>query len=581
MPNLQYNIEVNGEQAQGAVKSFREQLREASKDVINMSEKFGATSNEAINAAKKVAELRDRIGDAKALTDAYNPDAKFKSLTSSLSGVAGGFGAVQGAMALFGAESDNVQKTLLKVQSAMALSQGLQAIGESIDSFKILASVIRTQVVAAFATLRSAIISTGVLALVAGVGYLISKIIEWTDTTKSAKEAQDALNKSLATQEEYLNLEIKTIERNNKYRLAKLKEQGGTEAEIVKLNKEGQIKILDAYEKDYRKKYELYQKDLTRIKLIEDEEQKKNAEKASDDLRKQLISDDQRLKDLRVQIRVGNLDEKKRQNDEDLQKQIERIEAEIKVVYDGEIQKYEVLKKIREKLGRQEYLDNKKIKQLQKEQQKEDEDAEQEQIDENQKSVLGKFLINKADAIQKGFKLDQDNATATKLIDEATLESKRAQFEILAGFIGNLGSAFEKGTAASKTAAIAEIGINTALGYIQGLDIAQKGAKGTGPLAPFTMPIFYASQVLSIIGAVGKAKQALSQVKGGGSVGSVPSVSSSAPMMPQLPTAQVTQLNQQSINDIGNQAVRAYVIESDVTSSQQRMAAIRQRARFS
>ena len=360
MPNLQYNIEVNGEQAQGAVKSFREQLREASKDVISMSEKFGATSNEAINAAKKVAELRDRIGDAKALTDAYNPDAKFKSLTSSLSGVAGGFGAVQGAMALFGAESDNVQKTLLKVQSAMALSQGLQAIGESIDSFKILASVIRTQVVAAFATLRCAINSTGVLALVAGVGYLISKIIEWTDTTKSATEAQDALNKSLATQEEYLNLEIKTIERNNKYRLAKLKEQGGTEAEIVKLNKEGQIKILEAYEKDYRKKYELYQKDLTRVKLIEDEEQKKNAEKASDDLRKQLISDDQRLRDLRVQIRVDNLNEKKRQTDEDIQKQIERIEAEIKVVYDGEIKRYEVLKTLREKIGKQEYLDNKK-----------------------------------------------------------------------------------------------------------------------------------------------------------------------------------------------------------------------------
>jgi len=581
MPNLQYNIEVNGEQAQGAVKSFREQLREASKDVINMSEKFGATSNEAINAAKKVAELRDRIGDAKALTDAYNPDAKFKALTSSLAGVAGGFGAVQGAMALFGVESDNVQKTLLKVQSAMALSQGLQAIGESIDSFKILASVIRTQVVAAFATLRSAIISTGVLALVAGVGYLISKIIEWTDTTKSAKEAQDALNKSLATQDEYLNLEIKTIERNNKYRLAKLKEQGGTEAQIAKLNNEGQKKILEAYEEDYTTRFEKYKKNLTRIALIEDKEQKKNAEKASDDLRKQLISDDQRLRDLRVQIRVDNLNEKKRQNDEDLQKQIERIESEIKVVYDGEIQKYEVLKKIREKLGRQEYLDNKKIKQLQKEQQKEDEDAEQQQVEDNQKSVLGKFLIAKADTIQKGFKLDQDNAAATKLIDEATLESKRAQFDILTGFIGNLGAAFEQGTAASKTAAIAEIGINTALGYIQGLDIAQKGAKGTGPLAPFTMPIFYASQVLSIIGAVGKAKQALSQVKGGGSVGSIPSVSSSAPMMPQLPTAQVTQLNQQSINDIGNQAVRAYVIESDVTSSQQRMAAIRQRARFS
>jgi hypothetical protein len=61
----------------------------------------------------------------------------------------------------------------------------------------------------------------------------------------------------------------------------------------------------------------------------------------------------------------------------------------------------------------------------------------------------------------------------------------------------------------------------------------------------------------------------------------MPSVSTQAPMMPQLPRAQTTNISQQSINDIGNQAVRAYVVESDVTSNQQRMAAIRQRARFS
>ena len=61
----------------------------------------------------------------------------------------------------------------------------------------------------------------------------------------------------------------------------------------------------------------------------------------------------------------------------------------------------------------------------------------------------------------------------------------------------------------------------------------------------------------------------------------MPSMSSSAPMMPQLPRPTTTNLSQQSINDIGNQAVRAYVIESDVTSNQQRISAIRQRARFS
>ena len=54
----------------------------------------------------------------------------------------------------------------------------------------------------------------------------------------------------------------------------------------------------------------------------------------------------------------------------------------------------------------------------------------------------------------------------------------------------------------------------------------------------------------------------------------------SAPLQPQGQQAQLTQLNQSSINALGNQAVRAYVVETDVTSSQQRIAAIQQRARF-
>jgi hypothetical protein len=242
--NLQYKVEVDGEQAKGAVKSFREQLREASKDVINLSEKFGATSIEAVNAAKKVAELRDRIGDAKSLADAFNPDAKFKAVTASLSGIAGGFGAVQGAMALFGAESENVQKTLLKVQSAMALSQGLQSIGESVDSFKQLGAVIKStsvyqaaynfimgtsvavteaatvstveQTVAleaeavatttvatattgatiALRLFRAALIATGIGALIAGVGLLIEYMSSLSGAAEKARKAQEALNKS-------------------------------------------------------------------------------------------------------------------------------------------------------------------------------------------------------------------------------------------------------------------------------------------------------------------------------------------------------------------------------------------------
>lgn len=124
------------------VKSLKAQLREAQAEVAELSEKFGATSREATQAAKKAAELKDAIGDAKALTDAYNPDAKFNALTQSLGGVLNGFQAFEGALGLVGVEGEAVQETLLKVQSAMALAEGVNGVLESVDAFKTLATQI-------------------------------------------------------------------------------------------------------------------------------------------------------------------------------------------------------------------------------------------------------------------------------------------------------------------------------------------------------------------------------------------------------------------------------------------------------
>jgi hypothetical protein len=128
--------------------SLKSQLKEAQQEVQILSEKFGATSTQAVEAAKSAAILKDKIGDAKALTEAFNPDAKFKALTGSLTGVASGFSVVTGAMGAFGTENKNVEKALLKVQSAMAMAQGLQGIGESIDSFKQLKAVVVSSITA-------------------------------------------------------------------------------------------------------------------------------------------------------------------------------------------------------------------------------------------------------------------------------------------------------------------------------------------------------------------------------------------------------------------------------------------------
>ena len=87
-----------------SVKSLKSQLREAQALVGELSDKFGATSQEAINAAKRAAELKDAIGDAKALTDAFNPDAKFNALSSSIGGALNGFQAFEGALGLVGVD---------------------------------------------------------------------------------------------------------------------------------------------------------------------------------------------------------------------------------------------------------------------------------------------------------------------------------------------------------------------------------------------------------------------------------------------------------------------------------------------
>jgi len=135
-------LQVDSGDANNSVRNFKKELKDAQAEVVALTDKFGATSEQARAAAKRAAELTDAIGDAKQLTDSFNPDQKFKALGASLNGVLGGFTALTGAMGLLGVESEDVQKQLLKVQSALALSQGLNQIGESIQSFKTLGATI-------------------------------------------------------------------------------------------------------------------------------------------------------------------------------------------------------------------------------------------------------------------------------------------------------------------------------------------------------------------------------------------------------------------------------------------------------
>ena len=221
------NITNSIEQSDKATQSLRSQLRQAQADVAELSDKFGATSKEAIEAAKRAGQLKDAIGDAKALTDAFNPDAKFSALSGSLSGVASGFSAVEGSLALAGVQSENLQETMVRLQAAMALSQGLQGLGESIDSFKQMGAVAKN----ALAGIRTGIAATGIGLLLVALGAVVAYWDDIKEAVGGVSSEQEELNTlaqtNLDTEQDKFN--ALSLQENT------LKLQGKSEKDILKM----------------------------------------------------------------------------------------------------------------------------------------------------------------------------------------------------------------------------------------------------------------------------------------------------------------------------------------------------------
>lgn len=125
-----------------ATKSMRTQVKEATMEMYKMAQTYGETSKEAVGAAKKVAELKDVMKSQKDLVDNFDPDQKFKALGASTQLAATGMSAVTSGMALFGDNSKETEKQLLKVQSAMAFSQSISQLSNLGDQYKTLKAVL-------------------------------------------------------------------------------------------------------------------------------------------------------------------------------------------------------------------------------------------------------------------------------------------------------------------------------------------------------------------------------------------------------------------------------------------------------
>ena len=649
-----------------SIKGLKSQLQAATKEADALAAQFGVASEQAIAAAQKVANLKEQVGDVQKNVQALGLN-KFQTFAFMAQGVANGIQAAQGAMALFGAESEDAQKALVKVQGAMAFAQGINSLMEMQKGFGAIANTVKTKVITAFSTLRGALIATGIGALAVGVGLLLAnfeKVSEWIMKSpfgflaKGIGQAVTAITDFLGITSQ-AERDLEKMQKANKKANDELGRQievltalGGKEKEIYlakKLQAENELNDLRAALKtkgkltdeewakfnDLKNKqkvltieYGNFEKQQAEKKKKEDEAAAKEAaQKAQENYKKNIENERKALQDLaeerRKQLELNAKDERaladiKYTNDLErlkVAKKSDLAQENLTATAKKAIQdKYAVL----EVNAKSEH--DKKIAELDKKAQDE-RLKQQEEFEKNRKELTEKEFadtVTATDEFYKGeqLRLTQQNATADefaalelqrletqlqnakdygqstvdlelqiaakkkeiydkdaankKAAEEAKIDFQEKTLQATYDSLAALQGILKEGSDAAKAAALLDIAIKTGVGFAQGLDIAQKGAAGTGPAAPYAFPIFYAQQIAAVLGAVSRAKAILKGGGGGGTGGGGGRVS--VPSAPALaPTAGGTLPDEQQFGGMG----RVYVLEGDITKTQTRVRRLR------
>jgi len=160
------NLDAKFEDVFQGIEPLTTRLGEAEDRLYELALAGDTTSKEYQELLKRVAEYRKvQIQTDLAVDQAAQTFSQ--KLGTAITGATSGFAAVQGAMGLVGVESETLEKTLLKVQSALALQQGVQgvldytkSIGLAGKATKVFNLIVKGNPLALFATALVAIISS-------------------------------------------------------------------------------------------------------------------------------------------------------------------------------------------------------------------------------------------------------------------------------------------------------------------------------------------------------------------------------------------------------------------------------------
>ena len=231
-----------------AAKGLTTQIENQAKQLalLRLEGKQGTAEYQQLS--KETAILRDAVKDATdEITRMASDTSNLDAVLGLAAGASGGFAAFTGAMELFGAESDDIQEAQKKLQAAIAITTGVQAIQNAVQNQSaIMLGISRLQMAALSkaqvynrlvtmqgtkATLAATIAQKAfnliaaanpyvllALALVTVVGALV---LFASNTDKSAKNQQE-LNEAQKAWLDYLETEATEMNRVSNERVAQL-----------------------------------------------------------------------------------------------------------------------------------------------------------------------------------------------------------------------------------------------------------------------------------------------------------------------------------------------------------------------
>jgi len=245
------NLNSTFEEVYGELQPLTTRMGEAEDRLYELSLAGDTASKEYQELLTKVGEYRKvQIKTDLAVDQAATTMSQ--KLGTALGGATSGFAAVQGTMALVGGESEALEKSLLKVQSALAIQQGVQGVLDYAKSSGLATKATKLWNLALKANPLGLVIA-GVVALIAAVGALAASFE--TSADQREKEHKEQLKQIESTKQEIAQ-RVAQLKLEDRYRKSRLKgleldrEVATSKEEIAEIDAKILAEKLEGFEKE-------------------------------------------------------------------------------------------------------------------------------------------------------------------------------------------------------------------------------------------------------------------------------------------------------------------------------------------